>query len=31
MSELKPRVLVVGAGFDRVWFIEGGLQGWPFE
>jgi len=20
-----------GAGFDRVWFIEGGLLGWPFE
>lgn len=31
MRGYEAQRILNGAGFDRVWFIEGGLVGWPFE
>ena len=31
MRAYEAQRILNGAGFDRVWFIEGGLTGWPFE
>jgi len=31
MRGYEAQRILNAAGFDRVWFIEGGLVGWPFE
>jgi NADPH-dependent 2,4-dienoyl-CoA reductase/sulfur reductase-like enzyme/rhodanese-related sulfurtransferase len=31
MRGYEAQLILNGAGFDRVWFIEGGLIAWPFE
>jgi NADPH-dependent 2,4-dienoyl-CoA reductase/sulfur reductase-like enzyme/rhodanese-related sulfurtransferase len=31
MRAYEAQRILNAAGFDRVWFIEGGLTGWPFE
>jgi rhodanese-related sulfurtransferase len=31
MRGYEAQRILQDAGFDRVWFIEGGLIGWPFE
>jgi NADPH-dependent 2,4-dienoyl-CoA reductase/sulfur reductase-like enzyme/rhodanese-related sulfurtransferase len=31
MRGYEAQLILNSAGFDRVWFIEGGLVGWPFE
>jgi NADPH-dependent 2,4-dienoyl-CoA reductase/sulfur reductase-like enzyme/rhodanese-related sulfurtransferase len=31
MRGYEAQRILQDAGFDRVWFIEGGLLGWPFE
>ena len=31
MRGYEAQLILNAAGFERVWFIEGGLLGWPFE
>ena len=31
MRAYEAQRILNAAGFDRVWFIEGGITGWPFE
>ena len=31
MRAYEAQRILNGAGYDRVWFIEGGITGWPFE
>jgi rhodanese-related sulfurtransferase len=31
MRGYEAQLILNGAGFQRVWFMEGGLAAWPFE
>jgi rhodanese-related sulfurtransferase len=31
MRGYEAQLILNSAGFERVWFIEGGLVAWPFE